>query len=411
MVADWVTVNGREYRRPVRPTAVFTIDGCGPEYFDDALARGLMPCLRAMLDRGGVYALGCGHMPSLTNPNNLSIVTGVPPAVHGIPGNHFLDTSGEEVQLVHPSFLRAPTIPAAMRAAGVQVLAVTAKEKLRRLLAAGNVPAVSAERAHEQRLPAFRIDDICGLVGRPNPGIFDWDSSHYALEIGLAVHRHVPGGLELLYVSTTDFVQHKEGPGGRLADLFYRRFDELLGEYLETGFVVGITADHGMNAKQHPDGSPRVHYLEDVLAAAGMHDFRVVLPITDPYVVHHGALGSFCWLYFARSKDVEQARAVCLGLDGVEEVCTREEAAAIYQHPPDRIGDLSVAADRSTALGKARHKHDLSLVASGLRSHGGRHEQTVPIVVSHPPADRYAARLRVGAQNSDLYDLVLNGVA
>jgi phosphonoacetate hydrolase len=195
-----------------------------------------------------------------------------------------------------------------------------------------------------------------------------------------------------------------------MADAFFARFDTLIGEYLDDGFVVGITADHGMNAKQNPDGTPRVHYLEDVLAAAGVHDFRVVLPITDPYVVHHGALGSFAWIHLPPS-EIDRARDALAALDGVEEVYTRDEAAVIYEHPRDRIGDLSVAADARTALGKSRAKHDLSLVESGLRSHGGRHEQIVPIIVSHPLSERYAARLRAGLQNSDLHDVVLNGLA
>jgi phosphonoacetate hydrolase len=387
---------------------VFTIDGGDPAYLDDALERGLMPCLAAMLASGGAYHRGRGQMPSLTNPNNVSIVTGAPPVVHGIPGNHYLDPSGQEVQLTDPSFLRAPTIHAELQRAGARVLAVTAKDKLRRLLADGDVPSISAEKAHQLGLPAYDIDDVRALVGRPNPGIYDWDLSHYAMEIGLAVHRQV-GGLDLLYVSLTDYVQHKQAPGGELADGFFRRFDELLGTYLEAGFVIGITADHGMNAKQCADGSPRVHYLEDVLEEAGIRDYHVVLPITDPYVLHHGALGSFAWIHL-RPDDLERAHEVVAALNGVEEVYTRVEAAVIYEHPADRIGDLSVAADARTALGKARAKHDLALVAEGLRSHGGRHEQIVPIIVSHPLTERYAAWHRTGVRSCDLHDLVLNGV-
>ncbi len=408
MPTETITINGRDYRLPQRPTLAITIDGCAPEYLDDALARGLMPRLHTMLARGGAYHRGRSQMPSLTNPNNLSIVTGAPPVVHGVPGNHYLDPSGEEVQLVDPSFLRAPTIHAELQRAGCRVLCVTAKDKLRRLLADGAVPSTSAEKAHQFPLPQLGIDDLVGLVGRKNPGPYEWDMSHYALEIGLAVSRAV-GPLDLLYVSLTDYVQHKQPPGGPMADQFYRRFDELLGEYLDLGYVVGITADHGMNPKQNPDGSPRVHYLEDVLESVGIREYHVVLPITDPYVVHHGALGSFAWVHLPE-RDRVRARDAFAALDGVEEVYVRDEAAVIYQHPADRIGDLSVASDARTALGKSRAKHDLSLVASGLRSHGGRHEQIVPIVVSHPLSPRYAAWHASGVCNSDLHDLLLNGV-
>jgi phosphonoacetate hydrolase len=94
----------------------------------------------------------------------------------------------------------------------------------------------------------------------------------------------------------------------------------------------------------------------------------------------------------------------------VEEVFTRDEAAVVYCHPKDRIGDLSVASDARTALGKSASKHDLSVLAGPLRSHGGRHEQIVPIVVSHPLSPIYAERHRVGVENRDIHDLVLNGV-
>jgi phosphonoacetate hydrolase len=393
-------VNGRAYRLPRQPTVVFTIDGGDPRYLDDALARGLMPSLEGLLAGGGAYARGRGCMPSLTNPNNLAIVTGVPPSRHGVPGNHYLDPSGEEVQLTDPVFLRASTIHAEVQRAGARVLMVTAKDKLRRLLGSGNVPSISAERAHEFGLPGLDIADVRELVGRPNPGIYEWDLSHYAMEIGLAVHRRVP--LDLLYVSLTDYVQHKQPPGAELADRFFRRFDELLGEYLRAGFRIGITADHGMNAK------PRVIYLEDVLEQAGVSGYHVVLPITDPYVVHHGALGSFAWVHLPADQ-VDRARDALAAVEGVEEIYCRAEAAVIYEHPADRIGDLSVASDAQTALGKSRAKHDLSGIDSGLRSHGGRHEQIVPIIVSHPLDESYAARHAAGVPNSDIHDLLLNG--
>ena len=351
MPPQTVTVNTRDYRLPTRPTLVITVDGCDPRYLDDALERALMPRFAAMLEDGGAYALGRSQMPSFTNTNNVSIVTGATPAVHGLPGNHYLDPSGEEVQLSDPRFLRAPSIHAVLAEHGARVLCVTAKDKLRRLLAHGGVPATSAEKAHEHPLPAYGVADVVALVGRKNPGPYEWDMSHYALEIGLAVSR-ASGPFDLLYVSTTDYVQHAEGPGGAMSDRFLRRFDELLGEYLDLGYVVGMVADHGMNAKHHADGTPRVHYLEDVLEGAAIAEYHVILPITDPYVVHHGALGSFAWVHVAPD-DIERAREAIGRLDGVEEIFTRQEAAVIYSHPPDRIGDLSVAADARTALGKS----------------------------------------------------------
>jgi phosphonoacetate hydrolase len=408
MPTDTITINTRDYRPPRRPTAVVTLDGTDPRYLDDALARDLMPRLADLLRNGGSYKLGRAQMPTLTNVNNMSIVTGGPPVLHGLPGNHYLAPNGHEVQLSDPSFLRAPSIHAELRKTGCRVLCVTAKDKLRRMLVHGDVPGTSAEKAHEHPIPAYGIDDVVSLVGRKNPGPYEWDMSAYCLEIGVAVSKKV-GPLDLTYLSTTDFVQHAEAPGGEMADAFYRRFDELLGELLDLGYVVGLVADHGMNAKHNPDGSPRVHYLEDVLAAAGVRDAQVVLPITDPYVVHHGALGSFAWVH-CREGDRARAWEALVVLDGVEEVFTREESAVVYQHPIDRIGDFSVASDARTALGKSARKHDLSVLRGPLRSHGGRHEQIVPIVVSHPLSPTYAQRLEIGVMNSDIHDLLLNGV-
>lgn len=403
-----LVINGRDYRLPTRPTVAITIDGCDPRYIDDALDRQLMPRLADMLRSGGSYAIGRGQMPSFTNTNNMSIVTGGPPTVHGLPGNHYLAPSGEEVQLSDPSFLRAPSIHAELARHGQRVLLVTAKDKLRRLLAHGDVPTTSAEKAHEHGIPAYGIDDVVKLVGRKNPGPYEWDMSHYGIEIGIAVSKQV-GMMDLMYLSTTDFVQHAEGPGGPMADQYFRRFDELLGELLDLGYVVGMVADHGMNDKHHPDGSPRVHFLEDVLNAAGIPDHHVILPITDPYVVHHGALGSFAWIH-VKPEDVDRARTTIGRLDGIEEILTREEAAVIYRHPTDRIGDLSVASDAGTALGKSAAKHDLSVLTGPLRSHGGRHEQIVPIMVSHRLDAQHAEQLRIGMMNSDIHHLLLNGV-
>jgi phosphonoacetate hydrolase len=408
MPTDTITINARDYRPPRRPTAVVTLDGTDPRYLDDALARDLMPRLADLLRNGGSYKLGRAQMPTLTNVNNMSIVTGGPPVLHGLPGNHYLAPNGHEVQLSDPSFLRAPSIHAELRKTGCRVLCVTAKDKLRRMLVHGDVPGTSAEKAHEHPIPAYGIDDVVSLVGRKNPGPYEWDMSAYCLEIGVAVSKKV-GPLDLTYLSTTDFVQHAEAPGGEMADAFYRRFDELLGELLDLGYVVGLVADHGMNAKHNPDGSPRVHYLEDVLAAAGVRDAQVVLPITDPYVVHHGALGSFAWVH-CREGDRARAWEALVVLDGVEEVFTREESAVVYQHPIDRIGDFSVASDARTALGKSARKHDLSVLRGPLRSHGGRHEQIVPIVVSHPLSPAHVQRLEIGVMNSDIHDLLLNGV-
>ena len=403
---------GRLYPLPHRRTAVFCVDGCAPEYLDLALADGLMPRLAGALAAGGFRARGLGQMPSFTNPNNVSIVTGQPPSVHGISGNYYFDSaSGTEVPMNDPRFLRVPTLFERMEQAGVRTLCVTAKDKLRALLGAvregGRAPvSLSAERAADIALPEFGAPSIPALVGRPPPGIYDWDISHYAMEMALAVGLRM--NAEIVYVSLTDYVQHKEPPRGPMSDRFHARFDALLGAYLDAGFVCGLTADHGMSDKTASDGTPDVRYLEDLLRGAGLEGFRVILPITDPYVVHHGALGSYATIYLAPG-DAAPATEALARVPGIELVLPREEAAARFSLPADRIGDLVVLGDARTVLGKSRGYHDLSAVTKGLRSHGGLHERAVPIAVTghvRPGSVRGRA-----LTNADIFELVLNAAS
>jgi phosphonoacetate hydrolase len=390
-------VNGRSYRRPDRRTAVICIDGVDPAYLDDAFERRLVPRLAELVE-SGTSLTGFSQLPSFTNPNNLSIVTGATPAVHGLPGNHYRDPEGRDVQLDRPELLRAPSIHAAFAAAGVPVLAVTTKEKLRGLLANGGVPCVSAE--HADRQPVAGLASAADAVASPQPGIYDWDCSHYALELGLALAERLD--VELLYVSLTDYVQHTAGPGEPLSDRYLRRLDELVGAYLDAGWRLGIVADHGMNAKTDSEGRPNVRYLGDALAEAGVRSAHVVLPITDPYVVHHAALGSACWVH-ADPEELDRARGALEALPGVEEVLDRETAAASLALPADRIGDLVVLGDASTVFGTRAADHDLTALHGRLRSHGGRHEQRVPILLSERPAARPAET----PSNADVHFLLL----
>ncbi|MGZ4192947.1 MAG: alkaline phosphatase family protein [Solirubrobacteraceae bacterium] len=396
--------NGRSYRAPQRPVLAVCADGWDPEYVDDVLERRLMPRLEEALTAGGSYELARAQVPTFTNPNNVAIVTGVSAAHNGVAGNHYLDGSGGEVQVTDPLFLRATTIHAEAVRAGVPSLCVTAKDKLRRLLATGGVPAFSAELAHEQSLADGT--PITEVVGRPNPGIYDPELSIYTIDLALALAERLQS--RLVYASLTDFVQHSAAPGDPLADAFYRAADAALGRALDAGFTVGLVADHGMRAKAGADGRPNVRYLDEALAAAGITGCRTLCPITDPYVAHHAALGSLAWVHLDDLSELDRARGALAALPGVEGVLDRAAAAASFDLPADRIGDLIVLADRRTVLGRSREAHDLSQLRGTLRSHGGLHERIVPLVILAPlPAGALAGR---ELHNRDLHDILLNGV-
>jgi phosphonoacetate hydrolase len=396
--------NDRIYEVPREPVLAVCVDGWDPAYVADALERGLMPRV-AELTTAGAYVVGRAQVPTFTNPNNVAIVTGVPAARNGIAGNHYRDGDGQEVQVTDPSFLRAETIHAAAQAAGVPALCVTAKDKLLRLLADGDVPAFSAERAHEQSLTDGT--PLLDLTGAPNPSIYDWQLSIYTIDLALALARRL--GSRLVYASLTDFVQHAAAPGERLSDDFHRELDAAIGRALDAGFVLGLVADHGMNAKTDPDGSPNIRFLDDALAAAGVAGGHTVCPISDPYVVHHAALGSLAWVHLDDLDELDRARGVLASLPGVEGVLDRWAAAESLELPADRIGDLVVLADARTVLGKSEVAHDLSQLYGRLRSHGGLHERAVPIIVSRP-LERDWLRGRM-LHNRDLHDVLLNHLA
>jgi phosphonoacetate hydrolase len=253
--------NERVYEVPKDPVLAICADGWDPEYLDDALSRGLMPRTSEALDGGGTYVVGRAQVPTFTNPNNVAIVTGVCAARNGIAGNHYRDGAGQEIQVTDPTFLRATTIHAAAHAAGVPALCVTAKDKLRRLLADGGVPAFSAEAADRQSLPDGT--PVVEVIGRPNPGIYDWELSPYTIDLALALATRL--GSQLVYASLTDFVQHTAAPGEPLADAFHTAIDEAIGRALDAGFALGFAADHGMRAKTAADGSPNVRFLAEAL--------------------------------------------------------------------------------------------------------------------------------------------------
>ena len=119
-----IEANGRSYRVPERPAVVVCFDGCDPEYIRRGLADGILPTI-ARLREAGFVGEAEAVVPTFTNPNNASIVTGVPPAVHGISGNYYLDrATGEERMITDAALMRCGTILAGMADAGVKTAAV-----------------------------------------------------------------------------------------------------------------------------------------------------------------------------------------------------------------------------------------------------------------------------------------------
>src|SRR3989440_3523923 len=287
-----VALNGVRYRWPSRPIVEVCIDGGDPAYFARGVRDGVVPNV-ARFTKAGFAGVADGDVPSFTCPNNMSITTGSPPAVHGISGNFYLDrATGEAVVMTGPDLLRSRTIMAEFSRHGARVVSITAKDKLRRQLGkemdlAGGSVNFSSECADACTLEEHGIANVLAFVGMPLPNIYSPELSLFVLEAGVRLLERY--GPDIVYLSLTDYIQHKHAPGEPEADRYYRDMDAMFGRLHELGAVVGLVADHGMRDKSNPDGSLKVVWLQDALDLEfGRGATTVICPITDYFVAHHG---------------------------------------------------------------------------------------------------------------------------
>ncbi len=389
MSTKTINVNDRQYNWPQQPVVVICCDGSEVDYTDRAMADGVMPNLKSIIAKGQME-MAKSVVPSFTNPNNLSIVTGRPPEVHGICGNYLIDPeTNQEVMMNDPKFLRAPTIFAAFQQQGAKVVALTAKDKLRLLLGKGlkfdgSAISFSAEKSDQCTMAEHGIENANEAVGMDVPAVYSAELSEFVFAAGVKLLASEKP--DLMYLSTTDYIQHKFAPGTQGANAFYAMMDKYLGELDRAGARIVLTADHGMKDKHRSDGSPDVLYLQDVMDEwLGKDTARVILPITDPYVVHHGALGSFATVYLPTNVNAREMCERIKALDGIDMCMTNEEGCAYFELPNDRTGDLIVVSggsDHTKVLGTSASKHDLSGLKVPLRSHGGVSEQSVPFITN-----------------------------
>jgi len=410
-----VNVNGIDYRWPKRPVAVVCIDGGDPAYLQQFLKDGCIPNIARFMKQG-FSVVADGTVPSFTCPNNMSIITGTPASKHGISGNFYLDTTtGEAVVMTGPELLRGDTILARFANAGAKVVSITAKDKLRRQLgkgldvSKGNV-SFSSEFASRCTLNENGIENVLELVGMLQPDMYSMELSLFVLEAGIKLlERHRP---DLLYLSLTDWVQHKYAPEEAEARRFYREIDARFGRLAELGAIVALTADHGMNDKSDAAGKPNVIWLQDILDAKfGKGDTRVICPITDAFVAHHGALGGFVRVWCRGRATARQVIEAIRGIDGLESVLDKETACRVHDLPADREADVVVIATANVCIGAAEADHDLSgLEGHRLRTHGGVSEAKVPFILSVPLNDEY--RRKAGAaplKSYQIFDFAING--
>lgn len=324
-------------------------DGLDPAYLDGVDT----PSWDAIAAAGRSGTCEC-VVPSLTNVNNVSIVTGTYPRTHGVTGNTYYDSDrGEQVYMEDPSYLRCETRLESAADGGERVGALVAKEKLRRMVGRGCTLAASAES------PPERLEDAVG----PAPDIYSADASRWLLEAASAVLE--TRDLDWFYVSTTDVIPHKHAPGEPRATEWVSDLDGGLGAVAERADDVVVTADHGMSTKETAVD------LDSILAEAG-YDATVVHLIRDRHTYHHRNLGGAAYVYV---DDPAGAADALQDVDGIDRVLREEDAASAFGLPPDRIGDLFVLGTEAAVFGPVEGDER---TAVDLRSHGSHHEQDVP---------------------------------
>ncbi|OKL56703.1 hypothetical protein UA08_08015 [Talaromyces atroroseus] len=392
-------------------SVVICVDGFDPEYLRSGVQGGILPTMKEMVEKG-FHTTAKSCMPSFTNPNNVSIITGMPPSIHGIAGNFFLDReTGKETMITDDSLLRGSTLLEQMSIRGVRVAAITAKDKLRKILAHGLKEAIcfSAERAGKCTLEENGIENVEDWIGRSAPSQYSGDLSLFVLDAGIKLLEE--GRSDFLYLTLSDYIQHKYAPGSKQADEFMKGIDARLKKLIALAPIVGVTGDHGMSQKSNAEGEPNILFLEDSLGERfGTGSSRVICPITDPFVRHHGALGSFVRVYLKDLTRLDDVLAYCQSLPYVDIALSGKEAAEKYDMPLDREGDIVVISKPHTVIGSRKAEHDLSQVRDHpLRSHGGISEQDIPIIASKPVRDVEEAITKAW-RNYDIFDLVLNWV-
>ena len=410
-----VNVNGTDYRWPVRPVVVVCIDGGDPAYLRQFLQEGVIPHIARFMTEG-FSVVADGTVPSFTCPNNMSIITGTPASKHGISGNYYLDVkTGEAVVMTGPELLRGDTIITKFAEAGAKVVSITAKDKLRKQLgknldvSKGHV-SFSSEFASRCTLKENGIENVLEFVGMPQPDMYSMELSLFVLDAGIKLLERAPR--DIMYLSLTDYVQHKYAPDESEARRFYQELDRRFGRLAELGAIVALTADHGMNDKSNAAGKPNVIWLQDILDAKfGKGDAKVICPITDAFVAHHGALGGFVRVWCRGRATPQQIIEEIRGIEGLESVLDKETACKVHDLPADREADVVVISTADVCVGASAADHDLSgLEGHRLRTHGGVSEAKVPFIVNAPLNDAYKLKAAAATLKSyQIFDFAING--
>lgn len=352
------------------PVIGVCLDGTGPNH----LAGVKMPNFWS-----GIYRDAHAFLPTVTNTNNVSIITGVAPSVHGVVANTILESKktgkgeGEiliETPLIQKSALKCESILSCASQKGHPVLVVTAKKKLVNLLGNGvhhNSLIVAIEDLNDENSPSLKALEEKGLEGAigeagPPPHIYTPEASVYCLRLAfeiLSLGKYTGFRPSLVYISTTDYVQHLNSPKSKVSQDYYEKIDRELGRLKSKGRV-GVTADHGMNEKTN------LLFIEDIVSKQNL-TCKVGIAIKDAHMIHHLGFGSYVTVH---TQDETAVMNIIKNLPGVQR-CEKNEQ-----------GVVEVFGDKTTAFGSTQDFHYKSkpdLKNRTIRTHGGQEESLIPL--------------------------------
>ena len=337
-----------------KTTVIIMIDGFDPEYLDYCPTSNLRS-----LAKQGFMVEARAMMPTVTNVNNVSLITASYPETHGITSNYWLNReTGEEAYMESGEYVEAETMFQRAAKVGARSLLVTAKDKLRRLLGNGATLSVSSEEP-----PQWLVQG----VGQPPP-IYSLEVNEWVIDAGRYILSQEP--YDLVYLTTTDYAMHTYGPEQPESARHLTLLDQAIEKLMETlpDVEILLTADHGMSSKS------RMIHLPDVLGKHGISAQAVPI-IKDLYTVHHSNLGGCIYVYLDKS-DLGQALDVLRNTDGIDEALPKEEAARRFNLMEDRLGDIMVLGSADVVFGNP----DEVTLPANLRSHGSTYEDDVPIM-------------------------------
>lgn len=343
-----------------RRIVIAMIDGFGIDYYQQTD----MPVMRSMASQG-LFKSGKAIFPTLTNANNVSIACGAWPEEHGVTTNCYYDPEIKGARFLETAdFLTAPSIFRQAANRGLKSALLTCKAKSAGILGADAEISIAAEK------PTAELIDRFG----PVPPMYSSDINYWLWDVGLDILENRPD-IHLLYVHTTDYPMHMWPPEDSRSQKHLHEIDCYFGKVRQADpeAILLITADHGMNFKTH------CWDLSRACKNRGLEIAFSVSPLADRLVKHHRGFGGVAYLYLKQNEDMDNAKALLLDLDGIEEVLTREVAAKRFRLMASRIGDLVVIPDKNTVFGDLPVEREA--LDAGYRSHGSLYETEIPLLV------------------------------